>query len=125
VEAGGSSVPPPPEPVKKGSQEKSKKKTSFTGLLFRAVFVASLLYGGTLYVATKNNTVMDYVIDNDFPYADEILDYMEKTRWDDVVAKYNELKSSLLNMEEESSKKFESFTSKLEQKTEEVVEETR
>lgn len=78
-----------------------------------------------MYAATKNTTVMDYVIDHDFPYADEILDAMEKGSWDDVVAKYNDVKSSLLNMEQESSKKFESFTSKLEQKTEELVEETR
>ncbi|PVH17882.1 uncharacterized protein CXQ87_000783 [Candidozyma duobushaemuli] len=61
----------PEEPTPK------KKKFSFTGFLFKTLFFTSVVYGATLYVATKNDKVMDFVLDNNLPYSEELMDLIE------------------------------------------------
>lgn len=61
----------PEEPTPK------KKKFSFSGFLFKTLFFTSVVYGATLYVATKNDKVMDFVLDNNLPYAEELIDLIE------------------------------------------------
>lgn len=125
------SKPPPPPPVKTivppppSKAEPPKKKRTFTGFLFKTLLLASFLYGTTLYVATKNDKVMDFVIDQELPYSDEIIDFIEKGSFEDIKNKFDEIKSKLLNMEQQSSHKFGELTTKLEQKTEVLVAETK
>lgn len=116
-------VPPivPPAPIKSAP----KKKRTFTGFLFKTLLLASVLYGTTLYVATKNDKVMDIVIDNDLPYSEVIIDFIEKGSIDDIYDKFDEIKSKLLKIELKSSSKIGELTSKIEQKTEDLVAETK
>ncbi|KAK6456592.1 mitochondrial inner membrane protein [Scheffersomyces xylosifermentans] len=73
---------PPPPPIVYSTEEsyeygEKKKGFSFTKLILNATLLASAAYGGTLYAATKNDKVMDYVIDKDLPYYEEIIDFIE------------------------------------------------
>lgn len=86
------STPPPPPPPK-------KKRTSLTGLLLKTFLLLSTVYGGTLYVATKNDTVLDFVIDKQLPYHEELLDLIEKGSIEDIQKKISELQDSWKNFE--------------------------
>lgn len=60
------------------------KKFSFTKFIFKYGFLAAVVYGGVLYVATKNDTVMDFVIDQQLPYYEPIIDLIEHGTIEDL-----------------------------------------
>ena len=83
-------VRPPTSPIvvteggPKGGSQKQKKKFSFAGFLFKTAFWASVVYGGTLFVATKNDKVMDFIIDKQPPYYEELLNVIEHRSIEDL-----------------------------------------
>lgn len=117
----------PPIEVKEKVQElnenpKKKKKFSFTGFLFKTALVASTLYGATMYAATKSDTVMDFVIDKQLPYYEELIDLIENGSVEDAKKKWDQV-SSRVHLP--SKEKIDELTSKLEQQGEHLLEETR
>lgn len=115
-------APPTPPPVVSIPQTvELRKKRSFTGFLLKLALLGSILYGTTLYVATKNDKVMNLVIDYDLPYSEEIIDLIENGSYDDLVDKFEDIKSRLWNWEENSKERILKLTSK----TEDVVAETK
>lgn len=104
----------------KQEEKKQKKKFSFTGFLFKSAALTSVLYGTTLYVATKNDTVMDFVIDKQLPYYEQIIHFIEHGSFDDLEKSWKQLTSSV-----PSSKQIGELTSKLEQQGEQLIEETK
>lgn len=120
-------VTPPPNEVKEKVEENNenptnKKKFSFTGFLFKAFLVSSAVYGATLYAAAKSDTVMDFVIDKQLPYYEELIDLIENGSVDEIKNKWASLSS---NVQLPSKKKIEELTTKLEQKGEHLIEETK
>lgn len=120
-------TPVPPQDVKEKVQEnnenpKNKKKFSFTGFLFKTVLLASTLYGATLYAATKSDTVMDFVIDKQLPYYEDLIDIIENGSVEDLKKKWNSFSS---NVHLPSKEKIEELTTKLEQHGEQLIEETK
>lgn len=117
----------PPQEVKEKVQEnnqnpKNKKKFSFTGFLFKTFLLASTVYGATLYAATKSDTVMDFVIDKQLPYYEELIDIIENGSIEDLQKKWDSLYS---NVKLPSKEKIDELTSKLEQQGEQLIEETK
>ncbi|SGZ48114.1 CIC11C00000005268 [Sungouiella intermedia] len=117
----------PPKDVKAKVQEnnanpKNKKKFSFTGFLFKTFLVSSALYGATLYAATKSDTVMDFVIDKQLPYYEELIDIIENGSVDDLKKKWDSVSS---NVQLPSKEKIEEITYKLEQQGEHLIEKTK
>lgn len=92
-------------PSLKGTEPK-KGRSSIFGLLFRSLLAASVVYGGTLYVATKNDKVLDFVLDNELPYHDELMDFMEN-------ASLATLQSNLNQMGRSSSEVLTNLLSKV------------
>lgn len=117
-------VPPakPVVPVKPVVVPPKKKGFSLFGLLWRSVLVLSVAYGGTLYAATKNEKVMDFVIDKQLPYYEELIDAIENGSVDDVQAFWKKLTSSVPLP---SKNKIEELTTKLEKQGEHLIEETK
>lgn len=117
----------PPQAVKEKVQEqnenpKNKKKFSFTGFLFKTFLLASTAYGATLYAATKSDTVMDFVIDKQLPYYEQLIDIIENGSVEDLQKKWDSLYS---NVSLPSKEKIDELTSKLEQQGEHLIEETK
>lgn len=117
----------PPKDVKQKIQEnnenpQNKKKFSFTGFFFKAILLSSAVYGATLFAATKSDTVMDFVIDKQLPYYEELIDIIENGSVEDLKKKWESLSS---NVQLPSKEKLEELTSKLEQQGEQLLEETK
>lgn len=120
-------VPVPPKDVKEKVKEnnenpKNKKKFSFSGFLFKTALLASTLYGATLFVATKNDTVMDFVIDKQLPYYEELIDVIENGSIENLKNKWDSLFSGV---HIPSRKDIDDLTSKIEQQGEHLIEETK
>ncbi|CUM68132.1 uncharacterized protein PRCAT00005849001 [Priceomyces carsonii] len=118
---------PPTTPILKEDIKTNtgKKRTSFIGILFRTLLVGTVAYGGTLYVATKNDKVMDFVIDNQLPYHEEIFDFFEHTTTDDVKNKFNDLKEYASNFSLPTKDQMKDLGQKLEDKGESFISETK
>ena len=56
---------------------KSKKGFSLFGFLFKGTIFATALYGGVLYLATKDDRLLDYVIEHEPPMYEELLELIE------------------------------------------------
>lgn len=113
-------TPPPPPP-------KAKKSGSFTGFVFKTLLLATFLYGGTLFAATKNEKVLDFVIDNQLPFHEELLDLIEKGSIKDFKKKLEELQTKTKNFEFKlpSKDKIDELTHQLEDKSEEFINKTK
>lgn len=100
-----------------------KKSFSLTGLLFKTALVGAVGYGATLYVATKNDQVMDFVIDKQLPYYEELLDLIENGLVQGLQDRYvvlrDRVRASL------SKENINELTQKLEHQGETLIEETR
>lgn len=130
-------TPPPPPPVYKGDApaplpkkvsppppprtEAKPKKFSLWGFLFKTALLAGGAYGLTLYAATKNDKVMDFVIDNDLPYHDQLIDFIETTSADDLKQYAEELKESVANFKLPLSLDVADIRDKLQQKSLELA----
>lgn len=103
-------------------KDKKKKKFSVFGFLFNTALIGSIIYGSTLYAATKHDKVMDFVIDNQLPYSDDIIEFFEK-------GSIYEIKEYLLSLSKDvklpSKKEIDDFTQKIESKGEDLLEETK
>lgn len=97
----------------------SKNKSPIFGFLLKAIFLSSLVYGGTMFVASKNERVMDFVIDYDLPYHDEIINVIENGSFDDLKKTWQTLSSKL------SKEEIKEFSQTIEHKGEQLVEETK
>lgn len=75
-------APRPTAPVV--PQKSPQKKFSFTKLFVNTGIFVGVAYGGTLFAATKNDKVMDFVIDQQLPYYEEVIDFIEKGSVDDI-----------------------------------------
>ncbi|EGV61736.1 hypothetical protein CANTEDRAFT_131238 [Yamadazyma tenuis ATCC 10573] len=75
---------PVPKPVIITKPSIPPPKFSIPSFLFKIVLAGGVVYGGTMYAATKSDTVMDFVIDQQLPYYEEIIDIYEKGSIDDV-----------------------------------------
>lgn len=115
------------EPSSNGGYKKNKKKFSFSGFLFKTALLTSVVYGGTLFVATKNDDVMDFIIDKQPPYYEELLNVMENTTAEDVKNKFSELQNQIANFEFKlpSKDKINELTQELEHKGEDLFKETK
>lgn len=100
---------------------KKKKGFSFTKFLIQATLASSIAYGGTLYAATKNEKVMDFVIDNQLPYYEELLDVLEADSLEELK---NKLQKKTKNFSF-TKENLEEFTQKLEHRGEDLINETR
>lgn len=122
---GHKAVPEVKEAAKKNNEkeqkkQENKKKFSFAGFLFKTAAFTSIAYGATLYAATKSDTVMDFVIDKQLPYYEELIHFIEHGSIDDLEKSWKKLSFSV-----PSSKQIGELTSKLEQQGEQLLEETK
>ncbi|KAI5951104.1 MIC60 [Candida jiufengensis] len=111
--------PPPPPPTPK------KKKFSFTGFLFKTSLLAVFLYGGTMYLATKNNKVLDFVLDNELPYNEELIDFFENLSKEDFEELWYNIQSKFTDVKLPSKNDIEQLTTKIEHKGEDFLKETK
>ncbi|ODV77908.1 formation of crista junctions protein 1 [Suhomyces tanzawaensis NRRL Y-17324] len=116
---------PTPPPIKATIDTPPPPKTSWTKFLFRTTLITSILYVGTLYAATKNDDLMDFVIDKNPPYYEEILDLIENGSVDDLKKKLEGLQSKISNLELPSKDKIDQITHKLEKSGEDLIKETK
>lgn len=109
-------TPPPPPKT---------KKFSLFGFLFKTTLLASVVYGGTLYAATKNDKVMDFVVDNHLPYHEELLELIETGSIDDLQQGLDQLKSKFSSVKLPSKEEIDELAQKLEHKGEDIIKETK
>lgn len=111
----------------KGGNQGQKKKFSLAGLLFKTAFWTSVVYGGTLFVATKNDKVMDFIIDKQPPYYEELLNVIEHGSIEDLKQqlKVAQQKISDFDFKLPSKAKIDEFTQELESRGENLIEETK
>lgn len=112
-------TPPPPPKAKK------EKKFSLFGFLFKTALLGLAVYGATLYAATKNDKVMDFVTEYELPYHDELLDLMETTTWDDLEHYAALAKHHLMNLQLPSQASMQELKHKLEEKSHQFTQEAR
>ena len=111
-------LPPPVKPP--------KKSFSVSKFLLLATLIGSLAYGGTLYVATKNEKVMDYVIDYQPPFYEEILRMIETGSVDEIRDAWDSLRDRVSNVDFLSSRsKIDKFANDLENRGEQLIQKTR
>ncbi|EMG48661.1 MIC60 MICOS complex subunit MIC60 [Candida maltosa Xu316] len=115
-------LPPPPTPK---VVPPKKKRFSLFGFLFKTTLLAALIYGGTLYTATKNDQVMDFVIDNQLPYHEELIDLIENGSIEDLQQAWEELKGKFTDVKLPSKEDIEELTEKLETRGEDFLKETK
>lgn len=110
-----------------GGSQKQKKKFSLTGFLFKTAVLTSIVYGGTLFVATKNDKVMDFVIDQQPPYYEDLLHLIEHGSIEDLKAYLENAKDKISNFDFKlpSKAKIEEITLELESRGETLIEETK
>ncbi|KAF3989508.1 hypothetical protein FT663_01752 [Candidozyma haemuli var. vulneris] len=106
----------PEDPTKK------KKKFSFTGFLFKTLLFTSVVYGATLYVATKNDKVMDFVIDQNLPYSEELIELIETGSIEELQKSLGRLPQ---NIKLPSKDQIDQLTSKIEKGGETLIKETK
>lgn len=106
-------------------QTPKKKKFSLLKFLFQATLITAVVYGGTLYVATKNEKVMDFVIDQQLPYYEELVELIEKGSIDDIKAQFESLLTKASQFKLPSKDQIDELTQKLENQGEHLIEETR
>ncbi|CCE86204.1 Piso0_005861 [Millerozyma farinosa CBS 7064] len=93
-------------------KQNHKKGWSITGLLFRTALVGTVLYGGTLYVATKNDKILDFVIDKQPPYYEELLNFIENFSVEEVKTTAEKFRDSISQWKLPSKDKFDELTHK-------------
>lgn len=121
-------VPPPPTVPKlqPATIKPAKKRFSFTKFLFQTTVVGSIAYGTTLYVATKNEKVMDMVIDYQPPLYEEILRMIETGSVDEIREAWDSLVDRISNFDFQSSKStIDKFANDLENRGEQFIQGTR
>ncbi|KAI5967687.1 MIC60 [Candida margitis] len=111
--------PPPPPPMKKA------KRFSLFGFLFKTSLLAVFVYGGTMYLATKNDDVMDFVVDHQIPYHEETIDFIENGSFDDLEELWYSIKGKFTEVKLPSKGDIEHFTTELEHKGEDFIKETK
>lgn len=112
-----------PKPEDKRDQRQKKKGFSFSKFFWSTLILAGGAYLGTLYAATKNDKVMDFVIDQQLPYYEEIIDVIEKGSVEDIQNKFNQLVNQVSNMEFKLPSKDQ--INELTSKGEKIFEETK
>lgn len=116
-------VTPPPDAVKEIVKEHNiqqvKKKFSLTGFLFKTALAVTVAYGSTLYVATKNDKVMDFVIDKQLPYHEELIDLIENASIDDLKRNWQDLIGTF------NKENIDQLATQLEKTSEHLIEETK
>lgn len=116
-------VTPTPEAVKEIVKEHNvqqvKKKFSLTGFLFKTVLAVTVAYGSTLFVATKNDKVMDFVIDKQLPYHEELIDLIENASIDDLKRNWHDLIGTF------NKENIDQLATQLEKTSEHLIEETK
>lgn len=120
-------LPPPGAPkVLPAPVVKPKKKFLFTKFLFRTTVVGVVAYGGTLYAATKNEKVMDFVIDYQPPFYEEILRMIETGSADELREAWDLLYHRVANLDLQSSRsKIDQLATDLESRGGQLIQETR
>lgn len=118
-------APPQPQAIVANGPKPDKKKFSLFGFLFRTALLTSVVYGGTLYVATKNDKVMDFVIDKQLPYYEELLDVIEKGSFEDLKKKFESLQSQASSLSLPSKDQLDVLTHKLEKSSGDLLKETK
>ncbi|EGW34322.1 uncharacterized protein SPAPADRAFT_59737 [Spathaspora passalidarum NRRL Y-27907] len=116
-------APPLPPAVKPAA--KKQKKFSLIGALIKLTLLAGTVYGGTLYVATKNDKVMDFVVEQQLPYHEELLEYIDNFDIDDIKKSYDTLINKINGVKLPTKEDVESITHELEHRGEELVKETK
>lgn len=108
--------------INEGQEVPKKSSFSFTGFLFKTAVLTSLLYGITLYAATKNEKVMDFVIDKQLPYYEELIEVIENGSVEDLQEKLVALQAKF---KLPSKDQIGELTSKLEHQGEQLIQETK
>lgn len=105
--------------------KKNKKKFSLFGFLFKTTLYASVLYGALLFAATKNDKVMDFVIDNQLPYYEELLDVIEHGTIEDVKDTISDIQDRIANIKLPSKTQVDELTSKFEKAGGDLIKDTK
>lgn len=113
-------VTPPSGPS--GSDPKPKKKFLFTGFLFKTFLATSVIYGGVLFAATKNDTVMDFVIEYDLPLYEGLLDVIEHGSFEELKKRVDSISGKLFIPSKDEITK---LTAEIEERSGEFLLETR
>ncbi|KAI5963606.1 MIC60 [Candida pseudojiufengensis] len=113
-------IPPPPPPP-----SPKKKKFSFSGFLFKTSLLAIVLYGGTMYLATKNNKVLDFVLDNDLPYNEQLIDFFENLSKEDFEELWYNIQNKFTDVKLPTKSEIGELTTKLEHRSEDFLKETK
>lgn len=123
LKSSGTPKAPVVEKVVQNNKEEAKGKKSFSlfGFLFKTIFASAVLYGGTMYAATKSETVMDFVIDKQLPYYEELIHLIENGSIQDIQNSWSAVTSSVGS----SKGKLEKLTNELEKKGEDLIEKTK
>lgn len=119
----GTPTTPVVEKVVQNNKEEANGKKGFSlfGFLFKTLLASAVLYGGTMYVATKSETVMDFVIDKQLPYYEELIHLIENGSVKDLQNSWSAVTSSVGT----SRGKLERLTNDLEKKGEDLIEKTK
>lgn len=110
-----------------GGQGRSKKRFSLFGFLFKTSLVASVVYGGVLFAATKNEDLMDFIIDKQPPYYEELLNVIENGSFEGFEERFDELKEKFQKLwyQLPTTAEIDEFAQKLEHRSEGLIEETK
>lgn len=119
----GASKPSVVDRIVENDKEKAKpnKKFSLVGFLLKTFFASAILYGGTMYAATKSEAVMDFVIDKQLPYYEEIIHLIENGTIEDLKGNWSAMTSSVENTKDKLGK----LTNELEKKGENLYAKTK
>lgn len=120
VKPQGSEIPPPPPPP-----PPKAKRFSLFGFLFKTTLLATVVYGGTLYAATKNDKVMDFVIDKQLPFHEELIDLIENGSTEDLQEAWEQLKNKFTDVKLPTKDDIDELTQKLEHRGEDIIKETK
>ncbi|KAI3403789.2 MIC60 [Candida oxycetoniae] len=102
------------------------KRFSLFGFLFKTSLLAVVFYGGVLYIATKNDKVMDYVIDHDLPYHEQIIESFDNVSKEDIREAWFNLKQQFFKVKTSfSNSEFDHIATAMERKGEEFLKDTR
>lgn len=86
--------------------ENNRPKSRFWRVVVGGTALTVALYGGLLYVATRNDKVMDFVIDKQLPYYEELVDLIETDLWAELKERLTQLPRQGEKLLEDTKRKF-------------------
>ncbi|ABN65250.2 mitochondrial inner membrane protein [Scheffersomyces stipitis CBS 6054] len=98
------------------------QQSSLAGIVIKSALFATVVYGATMFIATKNDKVMDFVIDQQIPYYEETIDLIENGSYDDLVSA---IKAKISSIRLPSKDEITELSHKIEHTSEDLLKETK